>query len=305
MPQYMTPGAYVEEIPSASKPIEGVSTAVAAFVGLAPFGPMNTPVRLSNWGQFARTFGNPHDPKAGPFMKGAYLAHAVYGFFHNGGALCHVVRVGEGSAPGAPQKALPAATGDDLPFRVVARDEAGNGEITVEIQEEEQDGVPKTEKAGNGSAAAAAETTYRMVVTAEPDPDSKDPNAKQTNTIKGLRVQKGGSSYIVTKVNFESTLIMLEETEPDAITQRPPLKPGAYKLDEKGALGNDHSRPGAGRRRQPDRGRRPRRGGRDHDAVRPRPHEPCARGAADRPSGEDDRPLRADERPHGDPRRAA
>ena len=91
----MTPGVYVEEVPSQSKPIERVSTSVAAVVGLAPFGPVNTPVRLSNWDQFALTFGSPHDPKAGPFMKGAYLAHAVYGFFHNGGSLCYVVRVGE------------------------------------------------------------------------------------------------------------------------------------------------------------------------------------------------------------------
>ena len=38
MPTYLTPGVYVEEVPSASKPIEGVSTSVAAFVGLAPGG---------------------------------------------------------------------------------------------------------------------------------------------------------------------------------------------------------------------------------------------------------------------------
>ena len=36
MPTYLTPGVYVEEVPSASKPIEGVSTSIAAFVGLGP-----------------------------------------------------------------------------------------------------------------------------------------------------------------------------------------------------------------------------------------------------------------------------
>lgn len=36
---YLSPGVYVEEVPSASKPIEGVGTAVAAFVGLSPFSP--------------------------------------------------------------------------------------------------------------------------------------------------------------------------------------------------------------------------------------------------------------------------
>ena len=53
MPTYLTPGVYVEEIPSASKPIEGVGTSIAAFVGLAPGGPVNTPMRISNWTQFA------------------------------------------------------------------------------------------------------------------------------------------------------------------------------------------------------------------------------------------------------------
>jgi hypothetical protein len=33
---YRSPGVYVEEIPSANKPIEGVGTSTAAFVGKAP-----------------------------------------------------------------------------------------------------------------------------------------------------------------------------------------------------------------------------------------------------------------------------
>jgi phage tail sheath protein FI len=32
---YLTPGVYVEEVSSGSRPIEGVGTAVAAFVGFA------------------------------------------------------------------------------------------------------------------------------------------------------------------------------------------------------------------------------------------------------------------------------
>ena len=40
---YLSPGVYVEEVPAASKPIEGVGTAVAAFVGLSPL----SPVRLA------------------------------------------------------------------------------------------------------------------------------------------------------------------------------------------------------------------------------------------------------------------
>src|SRR5687767_15411991 len=117
MPTYLTPGVYVEEVPSASKPIEGVSTSIAAFVGLAPGGPVNTPMRISNWTQFAKIFGDPSEPDNGPFMEGAYLAHSVYGFFQNGGSLCWVVRVGQEGASARAVAALPAATDKELvPF---------------------------------------------------------------------------------------------------------------------------------------------------------------------------------------------
>src|ERR1044072_2006137 len=107
MPTYLTPGVYVEEVPSASKPIEGVSTSIAAFVGLAPGGPVNTPWRSANGPQFAKIFGDPNEPDNGPFMEGAYLAHSVYGFFQNGGNLCWVVRVGaDGNGDSAPARAV-------------------------------------------------------------------------------------------------------------------------------------------------------------------------------------------------------
>jgi phage tail sheath protein FI len=89
-----TPGVYVEEVSSGSKPIEGVGTAVAAFVGLAPGGPVSRPIRISSWNQFERVYSDPQEPENGPFMPGAYLAHAVYGFFQNGGGMCWVVGVG-------------------------------------------------------------------------------------------------------------------------------------------------------------------------------------------------------------------
>ncbi len=122
MPTYLTPGVYVEEIPSANKPIEGVGTAVAAFVGLAPGGPVNTPMRISNWTQFAKIFGDPVNPDNGPFMEGSYLAHSIYGFFQNGGSLCWVVRVGsENGGSAAPRAALPAASDKSVEaFRAVA-----------------------------------------------------------------------------------------------------------------------------------------------------------------------------------------
>ena len=95
MPSYLSPGVYVEEIDSGARPIEGVGTAVAGFIGLAADGPVNEPVLVTNWTQFTDTFGD--------FTEGGYLAHAVYGYFLNGGGSAYVVRVGaNGKVAAAP-----------------------------------------------------------------------------------------------------------------------------------------------------------------------------------------------------------
>src|SRR3954470_2224182 len=140
MPTYLTPGVYVEEVPSANKPIEGVSTSIAAFVGLLPGGPVNTPMRISNWTQFAKIFGDPNNPDNGPFMEGAFLAHSVYGFFMNGGSLCWVVRVGEDGANGngaaAARTALPAAADGGVEGFAAVALESGRDDVSVEIVDE-------------------------------------------------------------------------------------------------------------------------------------------------------------------------
>src|SRR3954453_7667632 len=56
MPQYLSPGVYIEETDGGSRPIEGVGTAVAAFVGLTASGPVNAPTLVSNWTQFVDKF---------------------------------------------------------------------------------------------------------------------------------------------------------------------------------------------------------------------------------------------------------
>jgi phage tail sheath protein FI len=40
---YLDPGDYVEEVDSGSRPIEGVGTSIAAFIGLKRGGPLDNP----------------------------------------------------------------------------------------------------------------------------------------------------------------------------------------------------------------------------------------------------------------------
>jgi phage tail sheath protein FI len=220
MPTYLTPGVYVEEIPAQSKPIEGVGTSIAAFVGLAPGGPVNTPMRVSNWTEFARLYSDPANPDAGPFMSGAYLAHAVYGYFQNGGGLAWIVRVGsDGGGTTRSQAVLPAASNRAIEaFRAVAQDGV-DGDITLELTQEAPPPKPEGEGEGEGEKPADDGGTYRLVVTAGGKREEHD----------GLTLKKG-RSYIATKVNAASKLIRLEETGaslPEA--QRAPAT-GNYQL---------------------------------------------------------------------------
>jgi phage tail sheath protein FI len=210
MPTYLTPGVYVEEVPSSSKPIEGVGTSIAAFVGLAPGGPVNMPMRISNWTQFSTLYGDPDNPDNGPFMEGGYLAHSVYGFFQNGGTAAYVVRVGGssedaaagGSAPAAvtgsaAKRALPAAEPAQLgTFTVTAIASAGNGSLSVEVADPEGDGP--------------AERFKLIVKDGDKAVESFDVTAK-----------KGGRNYVVTQVKERSKLITVTEAAPAAQLVRP------------------------------------------------------------------------------------
>src|SRR6476620_7510133 len=82
---YLSPGVYVEEVDRGSKPIEAVGTNTVGFLGESMMGPANQAVLIVNWSQFVKTFGD--------FTQSTHLAHAVYGFFNNGGSRCFVVNV--------------------------------------------------------------------------------------------------------------------------------------------------------------------------------------------------------------------
>src|SRR5262245_52331229 len=133
MPTYLSPGVYVEEVDSGSRPIEGVGTAVAAFVGVAQQGPFNEPTLVTNWSQFVQNFGD--------FIPGSYLAHSVYSYFMNGGGTAYIVRIG--SANGGPASAR-GELGAGGAYKVSALEAgpAGN-DITVDIVGASGDGQPE------------------------------------------------------------------------------------------------------------------------------------------------------------------
>ncbi len=205
MPQYLSPGVYVEEVEAGSKPIEGVGTAVAAFVGMAAQGPANTPTLVTNWSQFTQIFGD--------FVEGSYLAHAVYGYFNNGGGACYVVRIG-GDGDGQPtaRGELPSAAKKDLSaYRITALAPGAAGDdITVEV-EDASEGDP--------------EETFKLVVKRK---------GKAEETFDNLTTKKGKQN-VVTVVKEQSKLITIEEVGSATLAERRPASGTSLKLSGGGA----------------------------------------------------------------------
>lgn len=97
MAEYLSPGVYVEEFESGGKPMEGVSTSTAGFIGLAERGPVEgVPQLITNFADFKRTYGGYLSESE--FGEYRFLAYAVEHFFINGGSRCFVARVAPSDA---------------------------------------------------------------------------------------------------------------------------------------------------------------------------------------------------------------
>lgn len=205
MPTYLSPGVYVQEVEAGSRPIEGVGTAVAAFVGLAAQGPLNEPTLVSNWTQFTEKFGD--------FLPGSYLAHSVYGYFLNGGGNCYVVRIGggassngngragTGSAAAGAARTRKAVTGPAVAmvggYRVTAQPSASNKSVSVEIQD--------------AGGSEPPEDHFKLVVHAD---------GKVTETFDHVTTKRGPEN-VATKVNAESKVVTLEEVLAGSALMKP------------------------------------------------------------------------------------
>ncbi|MCI8509104.1 MAG: phage tail sheath family protein [Lachnospiraceae bacterium] len=92
MAEYLSPGVYVEEFDSGSKPMEGVGTSTAGFIGLAQRGmTAGLPQLVTNFADFKRKYGGYLSENE--FGDYRFLAYAVEHFFVNGGSRCFIMRV--------------------------------------------------------------------------------------------------------------------------------------------------------------------------------------------------------------------
>ena len=96
MPEYLSPGVYVEETSFRARSIEGVATSTAGFVGQCRFGPVQgEPVLVTSFDEFERMFGSLEDLNFAGTLTTNYLAHAINLFFENGGKRVYIARIFE------------------------------------------------------------------------------------------------------------------------------------------------------------------------------------------------------------------
>ncbi len=105
MPEYLSPGVYVEEIDAGPRPIAGVSTSTTGMVGVTARGPVDgKPQLVTNFLEYQQTFGGflptpdvglangwiNNGPEGGTWWR---FPLSVQGFFVNGGQRLYVKRV--------------------------------------------------------------------------------------------------------------------------------------------------------------------------------------------------------------------
>jgi len=132
--EYLHPGVYVEEIPSGSKPIEGVGTSTAAFIGYTAKGPIGEPNLISKWDDYVKDYGGIRNLQKE--KKGDPMGLSVAAFFQNGGIKAYIVRITNATAAPLAVKAVgyvddpsESGTGNALKFSAVNEGVWANGII--------------------------------------------------------------------------------------------------------------------------------------------------------------------------------
>ncbi|HZQ81929.1 MAG TPA: phage tail sheath subtilisin-like domain-containing protein [Gaiellaceae bacterium] len=112
MPEYLSPGVYVEEVSFRSSSIQGVPTSTTGFVGMTRTGPVrwsnltshgpatNEPRLVTSFTEFERVYGGlesiwVNDGSGSLTERRSFVAHAARAFFMNGGQRLYVSRVFE------------------------------------------------------------------------------------------------------------------------------------------------------------------------------------------------------------------
>lgn len=196
------PGVYIEELPSGSRTLVGVSTSVTAFVGSFHRGPLDRAVQVFSMGDVERELGGLH-----PNSEASY---GLQQFFLNGGSNAWVVRTASGSHEAATAVLRDHASSDLL--RVIAgrrmageivRDPGtwGNA-LHIDIDYDTDD--PNADQ-----TSTSQQSTFNMVIEEVTTRDGRRV-VLRSEAFRNVRMDPTHARYVVAVVNEDSRLVQLE-----------------------------------------------------------------------------------------------
>ena len=179
MPTYLHPGVYVEEIPSGAKPIEGVSTSVAAFVGRARKGPAGEANLVQKLDDYQSEYGE-------IVFEDDAMGLAVQAFYLNGGGAAYICRLaGDGSvAASATVTGRNTAAVPVLTFSASSVGDWGN-DVYVRVLKSDVDSLSFNLEVGHQEGGEFIED----------------------ESFTGLTMRADDDSYVLTQVNGVSSYI--------------------------------------------------------------------------------------------------
>lgn len=85
MPEFLSPGVFIEEVPAQLQTVLAVSTSTMGVPGFTQRGPTDEPTLVTSLDQYYRLFG--------PFTQDSLLGMSLAAFFSNGGRRAYIVRI--------------------------------------------------------------------------------------------------------------------------------------------------------------------------------------------------------------------
>ncbi|MEB3212768.1 MAG: phage tail sheath C-terminal domain-containing protein [Leptolyngbyaceae bacterium] len=194
---YFAPGVYVEEVQRGSRPIEGVQTAIAGFVGFTEDirggAELFKPMLVTSWSQYLHYFGRPMSDGFTDFD--AYLPHSVYGWFLNGGGRCWVMSLGT-QLPARPGQASPT-TVDVTPVGTTLPSRSNRPSLTMSLRlmdagssDESEETTALAAPHGHGSLTVAGSALNILVQDGSPK-DTAPPETIDTGEFFTVSIRRG------------------------------------------------------------------------------------------------------------------
>jgi uncharacterized protein len=204
---YFAPGVYVEEVDRGSRPIEGVSTSVAGFIGFSEDirggAELYKPMLVTSWTQYLEYFARLNSDGFTDFD--AYLPFAVRGYFMNGGGRCWVTSIGtqipgmgqDSSKRQAPPLQVPRKGNRPSLNFVIKPAHFDSGSFQVEIRDSKPRALPPAKADAKGTDKSGGSSQGD-------DPTERLPNNGEFFSLKVCRGQEILEEYDHLSMNPEA-----------------------------------------------------------------------------------------------------